>query len=167
MNLKKKIAPARMQRDGMNSHQFFVALPNAVRELLPTELKPFKTNVRSWLTQLYYGAPYLHYEVWNLGERRGRVELGLHFESKTHAENERLLHGFQMCLFEIKTELGESFEAEPWDKGWSKVYETIERKPFTQGYLEEVAERLAQIIVVLQPIFEAVHEPRGVRVSKR
>lgn len=151
----------------MNSHQFFVAIPAAVRERLPAELKTFKTNVRSWLAQLHYGVPYLHYEVWNLGERRGRVELGLHFESRTRDENEQLLHGFQMHLFEIKSELGESFEAEQWDKGWSKVYETIERKAFTQGYLEEVADRLAQIIIVLQPIFEVVYEPRSVRASRK
>jgi len=50
-------------------------------------------------------------------------------------------------LFEIKAELGSSFEAEPWDKGWTKVYETIPLEPFSAEYLERVAARTAQVMV--------------------
>ena len=110
--------------------------------------------------QLYYTHPLLHYEVWNLGERRGRLEIGLHFESRDRAENERLLAGFQARLFEIKTELGDSIEAEQWDKGWTKVYEVIPLETFTADYLERVASRLAQWIVVAQPIFDHLARPR-------
>ena len=111
----------------MNGNEFFGALPASTRAHLPRHLREFKVNRRSWLVQLYYAHPLLHYEVWNLGERRGELEIGLHFESRNRAENERLLAGFQSRLFEIKAELGDSIEAEQWDKGWTKVYEVMAR----------------------------------------
>jgi hypothetical protein len=144
----------------MRSHDFFNALPEATRPRLPKALQPFKAMRRSWLAQLYYVDPMLHYEVWNLGARRGGLEVGLHFESKNAVENERLLVGFQSHLFEIKAELGESVEAEAWDKGWTKVYEVIPLEPFTPDYLERVTARLAEMIVVMQPIFEKVYKKR-------
>lgn len=156
-----------MDKMHMKSGEFFAALPAATHERLPKHLRNFRVNKRSWLVQLYYVQPLLHYEVWNLGARKSKLEIGLHFESRKREENTHLLHGFQSHLFEIKAELGESFEAEPWDKGWSKVYETIEREPFSTEYLEVVAERLSQVIVVMQPIFELVHQLRVARSRKR
>lgn len=144
----------------MRSHEFFGALPDAARPLLPRHLQNFSVNRRSWLVQLYYTIPQLHYEVWNLGDRRGKLEIGLHFESRQPAENERLLRGFQAHLFEIKAELGESVEAEQWDRGWAKVYEVIPREPFTPDYLNRAAARLVQMIGVMQPIFEKVYKKR-------
>jgi hypothetical protein len=142
----------------MNGSNFFGAIPDATRSRLPKPLQGFKVNRRSWLVQVYYTDPLLHYEAWDLGGRRGRLEIGLHFESRRHAENERLLIGFQSCLFEIKADLGESIEAEQWDKGWTKVYETIPREAFTPEYVERVAARLAQMIQVMQPIFDQVYK---------
>jgi len=63
-----------------------------------------------------------------------------------------LLDGMLAHLFEIKAELGLSFEAEPWDKGWTKVYETIPLDKFSTEYLERVAARVAQVIGILEPI---------------
>jgi hypothetical protein len=84
------------------------------------------------------------------------LEIGLHFESRNSAINERLLNGFMRHLFEIKAELGDSFEAEMWDRGWTKVYETIPLETFDEAYVDRVAMRLAQVIVVIQPILEEV-----------
>jgi hypothetical protein len=136
----------------MKSSDFVRALPEAVRPRLPKRLRDFKTASRSWLAQFYYDDPRLHYEVWNLGERRKRLEIGLHFESRERELNARLLEGMLAHLFEIKAELGSSFEAEPWDKGWTKVYETIPLESFNAEYLERVAARVAQVIRVLESI---------------
>lgn len=132
------------------------ALPNAVRPKLPKKLQPFKVYLRAWLVQFSYTDPLLHYEVSNLGERRGVLEIGLHFESRTSEVNAKLLEGVMQYLFEIKLELGDQIEAEMWDKGWTKVYETIELEPFDEAYLDHVAGRLAKMMTVLQPIFEKV-----------
>ena len=140
----------------MKSADFMRALPDAVRAKLPQNLQPFKINLRSWLVQLYYANAQLHYEVVTYGERRGVLEIGLHFESRQPDENARLLNGFLQHLFEIKAELGDHVEAEMWDKGWTKVYETLPLETLSEAYLERVAERLARMISVLQPIWEKV-----------
>ncbi len=140
----------------MKSTEFMRALPTAVRAKLPKPLQAFKINLRSWLVQFYYANALSHYEVVTYGERRGILEIGLHFESRQPDENARLLNGFMQHLFEIKAELGNQVEAEMWDKGWTKVYETIPLETMTDAYLERVAERLARMISVLQPILEKV-----------
>ena len=131
-------------------------LPNSVRHLLPLSLQKFRTSTRSWLCQLYYRDPYLHYEAWNLGRQRGLMEIGLHFESKNRATNARCLAGFQQHMFEVKAALGSDWEAEPWDKGWTKVYTVIELDGFNEAYLEQVARLLALSMTVLQPIFDEI-----------
>lgn len=140
----------------MKSADFMRALPNAVRAQLPRSLQAFKTNLRPWLVQFYYANAQLHYEVVTHGERRGVLEIGLHFESRNPDENARLLNGFMQHLFEIKAELGDHMEAEMWDKGWTKVYETLPLETMNDNYLNRVAERLARMIQVLQPIWEQV-----------
>ena len=140
----------------MRSSDFMRALPAATRAKLPKKYQTFKVYLRAWLVQLSYADPLLHYEVVTHGDRRGVLEIGLHFESRTSEVNTKLLEGFMKYLFEIKMELGDRVEAEMWDKGWTKVYETIDLEDFDEVYLEHVADRLAKMIVVLQPIFEKV-----------
>jgi hypothetical protein len=138
----------------MRASEFMRAIPSATRAKLPRKWQHFKTNVRPWLVQLSYTEPLLHYEVVTLGERRGVLEIGLHFESRNPAVNAQLLDGFMRHLFEIKAELGGGIEAEMWDKGWTKVYETIPLETFDEAYVDRVAMRLAHMIGVLQPILE-------------
>ncbi len=140
----------------MKAHEFMRAIPAATRAQLPKRLQTFKVNVRPWLVQLYYTDPLLHYEVVTLGERRGQLEIGLHFESRNSVINAELLDGFLQHLFEVKAELGDQVEAEMWDKGWTKVYETLPLETFNTEYLERVARRLATMMTALQPIFEQV-----------
>jgi hypothetical protein len=143
----------------VRASEFMRAIPVATRAKLPRKLQNFKTATRPWLVQLSYADPLLHYEVVTLGERRGILEIGLHFESRDPAVNARLLDGFMRHLLEIKAELGDGFEAEMWDKGWTKVYETIPLETFDEAYVDRVATRLAQVIVVMQPILEEVSKP--------
>src|SRR5689334_2349869 len=107
----------------LTSSQFMSALPAATRTALPAEWRKLRSAHRSWLCQIYYANPRLHYEVWNMGEQRGKIELGLHFESQDRDENFALLAGFSRRMAEVKATLGAQWEAEPWDRGWSKVYE--------------------------------------------
>jgi hypothetical protein len=127
-------------------------IPPATHAKLPAELQDFKVARRSWLVQLYYADPHVHYEVVTLGVKRGQLEIGLHFESRNAAANEQLLEGFMRHLFEIKAELGDGIEAEMWDRGWTKVYETIPMETFDAAYVDRVAARLAQLIMAMQPI---------------
>jgi hypothetical protein len=132
------------------------ALPGATRALLPAGMQRFRSAHRSWLCQVYYRDPRLHYEVWNLGQQRGLLELGLHFESRDRAVNARLLAGFSRNMAEVKATLGPQWEAEPWDKGWSKVYEVLPLEGFSDELLKATAARLARAIIVLQPIWDSL-----------
>jgi hypothetical protein len=142
----------------MRLDELLRAIPPATQAKLPKSLQGFQVARRSWLVQLYYGDPLVHYEVVTLGAKRGELEIGLHFERRNSAANEQLLNGFMQHLFEIKAELGDSFEAEMWDKGWTKVYETIPMETFDDAYVDRVAGRLAQVITVLQPILEHLND---------
>ena len=132
------------------------ALPTATRACLPANLRKFRSAHRSWLCQFYYHDPNLHYEVWNMGEARGKLELGLHFESRDHAVNAALLDGFARCMVEVKATLGPQWEAEQWDRGWAKVYEVLPYEPFSDETLQSVAARLARAMTVLQPIWDSL-----------
>ncbi|MCS6909601.1 MAG: hypothetical protein NZM11_03410 [Anaerolineales bacterium] len=145
----------------LTSSQFMAALPAAVRPHLPPALQKFRSVHRSWLCQLYYTDPRLHYEVWNLGERRNRLEIGLHFESRDRALNAALLRGFSARMVAVKAILGPQWEAEHWDKGWTKVYETVPYEPFSTEVLDAVARRLARAITVLQPLWEEIQRRLG------
>jgi hypothetical protein len=140
----------------LTSSTFMRALPEAVRAELPPAQRKFKTTVWGWLCQLYYRDPRLHYEVWNMGEQRGKLELGLHFESRDRAVNAALLAGFSQHMAEIKATLGPQWEAEPWDKGWTKVYEVVPYEPFTDELLASLSARVARAITVLQPIWDSL-----------
>ena len=133
-----------------------LALPDATRAELPAGLRKFRSTHRSWLCQLYYHDSNLHYEVWNMGEQRGKLELGLHFESRDHAVNSALLAGFSRRLVEVKATLGPQWEAEQWDRGWTKVYETVPYEPFSDETLHAIAKRLATAMTVLQPIWDSL-----------
>jgi hypothetical protein len=78
--------------------------------------------------------------------------VGLHFESRDRAVNARLLAGFSRHMAEVKATLGPQWEAEPWDKGWSKVYDAVPLEGFSDELLEATAARLARAMTVLQPI---------------
>jgi hypothetical protein len=138
----------------LTSSQFMHALPAATRGHLPASLRGFKSHVRGWLCQLYYRDPLLHYEVWNLGERRGRIEIGLHFESRDRAKNSALLAGFSRRMVEVKARLGPQWEAEQWDKGWTKVYEAVPYEPFSAVFLGNVSQRLAKAMIILTPMLD-------------
>ena len=140
----------------LTSSQFMQALPEAVRPQVPQRWRKFKTAGRPWLVQLYYTDPLLHYEVTNLGERRGLLEIGLHFESRTSGTNTALLEGFRNCLVEVKATLGPQWEAEQWDRGWTKIYETVPYEPFSDETLRAIAKRLATAMTILQPIWESL-----------
>ncbi len=142
----------------LSQSAFLQSLPELARPLLPAPLRGFQFRF-PWRTllQIHYGEPSLHYEVGHVWQRPGqRVagwELGFHCEARDHTLNRFLLDGFSRHLFEIKATLGESIEAEMWDRGWTKIYEVYPDEPLTPEYGAAVAARLAAIMACLHPMF--------------
>lgn len=138
---------------GMHSSEFMQRIPLVVRRKLPPGLRDFQWRARSYLIQLYYGDPDMHFEVWSL-KRLGRLEMGLHFESEDGAFNERMFLFFDRYIIELKAKLGQGVELERWDRGWSRIFESIPLSPFDETFLESVSTRLAEMISLLQPLCE-------------
>ncbi len=137
---------------------FVKTVPEQARGYLPRDLQKFKVLLMPWLSQMYYENKLLHYELVKLPSRysENRFELGLHFESKDRALNERLLAGFDRYLYEVREALGDNWCAEPWDRGWTKVYTTFDYEVLDDAFAEEMAQQLAHTIQILQPIYEIV-----------
>lgn len=136
----------------LSQKQFLHTMPNMVIPHLPERLQGVHAVTWNWLVKFHFGEPRLHYEISRVPRREG-WELGFHFESKDKNLNRFLLQGFRRHLFEIKDTLGQSMEAEMWDRGWTKIYEVYPSAPLTTSYQAEVGKRLAQIIICLHPIF--------------
>lgn len=142
----------------MSQAAFVTGLPEVLKPMLPPHLQSFQVR-RPWgnLLQFHFGEPALHYEVARVNPRPGQPaqgwELGFHWEARDQRLNRFLLIGFRRHLFEIKTELGETIEAEMWDRGWAKIYEVYPDAPLTADYQTTLAARLAAIMICLQPIF--------------
>jgi len=128
-------------------------IPVAVRPKLPPGMRDFQWRARSYLVQLYYGDPDVHFEVSSL-RRLGRLEIGLHFEKRDRAFNERMFLFFDRHIIEIKAQLGKSIELERWDRGWSRIFESIPLPSFNETFLETVSTSLAKMIPLLQPLCE-------------
>ena len=140
------------------SHIKFVqTLPEQVIPQLPEALQTIQVRQPfRWIVQFHYGEPRLHYEVTKArrqGNFQGGWELGFHCESKDKQLNRFLLDGFRRHLFEIKDILGDSIEAEMWDKGWTKIYEVFPENSLTSAYQVQVGKRLAEIITCLHPVY--------------
>src|SRR5436305_3439679 len=131
---------------------FLAATLEAARSLLPAELRDFQERYRGPLAQAYYDDPDQHFEVW-LRRSAGRLELGLHFEARDRAANGRMLEWFAVELGWIKAELGEHVEAEPWDRGWTRVHQTLAlAEPLSSEVRDDFAHRLARMIELLEPL---------------
>lgn len=131
---------------------FLRTMPDAVIPHLPADLQGIQARQPfRWIVQFHYGEPRLHYEVSRVRDRGW--ELGFHCEARDKHLNRLLLAGFRRHLFEIKDALGDSIEAEMWDRGWTKVYEVYPGGELTEAYQQAVGRRMAEIIAILHPVY--------------
>lgn len=131
---------------------FLRTLPAYIWPHLPPGWNPLQVR-QPWggLIQFYERSPAIHYEVGRAWQQPG-LEIGLHFEARDQAHNERRLQAVQRHLVEIKHILGPQIEAEPWDRGWTKVYEVYPSPVLDTVAQDAVGARVAAWIACLQPI---------------
>jgi hypothetical protein len=137
---------------------FFGGLRKGVKSKLPQELKAFEiSRGHSRLLKLHYGHPEFHFEAWHhTGD--GRLEIGLHFEGAIDA-NQRAFDYFRERMVEVKARLPRA-ELEPWDRGWSRLYETLPAPQLDELVLPGAIDRLDAYITTLQPMLAAYFERR-------
>lgn len=129
---------------------FFTGVRKGVKAKLPRELKAFQSGRgHGRLMKIHYGHPEFHFEVWHhTGD--GRLEIGLHFEGPADA-NLRAFDYFRDRMVEVKAQLPRA-ELEPWDRGWSRLYETLPAPQLDEHVLAGAIERLDAYITTLQPM---------------
>ena len=132
--------------------EFFAGLRKGLRASLPPELRDFELG-RGWsrLLKIHYGRPELHFEAWHhMGA--GRLELGLHFEGP-RALNDDAFDFFRAHMVEVKAVLPRA-ELEPWDRGWSRLYETLPAAQLDENVQRAAVERMAAYITTLRPMLD-------------
>ena len=132
---------------------FFSGLRKGVKSKLPPDLRAFETSRgHSRLLKLHYGHPEFHFEAWHhIGD--GRLEIGLHFEGRPDA-NQEAFDYFRERMVEVKARLPRA-ELEPWDRGWTRLYETLAAPQLDEPVLALAIERLDAYITTLQPMLAA------------
>ena len=131
---------------------FFAGLRKGLKAKLPAALRGFRTTRgRGRLIKVYFEQPAFHYEAWH-HTGAGRLEVGLHFEASA-AENQAAFDFFRARMVEVKARLPRA-ELEPWDRGWSRLYETAQAARLDEDVLARAVECMATYVVTLQPLLE-------------
>ena len=131
---------------------FFAALRKDLKAKLPTGQRDFRTTRgRGRLMKVYFAEPAFHYEVWH-HTGAGRLEIGLHFEAAADT-NQEAFDFFRARMVEVKAGLPRA-ELEPWDRGWSRLYETLPAARLDERVLGDAVECMAVYVVTLQPMVD-------------
>jgi len=107
---------------------------------------------RGRLLKIHYGNPDFHFEVWH-HTGAGRLEIGLHFEGERQ-HNAQAFDFFRARMVEVKQSLPRA-ELEPWDRGWSRLYETLPAAQFDVAALGRGADLMRAYITTLEPLLQA------------
>ena len=131
---------------------FFSALRKDLKAKLPAGLRNFRTTRgRGRLMKVYFAEPAFHYEAWH-HTGAGRLEIGLHFEA-TAETNQAALEYFRARMVEVKAGLPRA-ELEPWDRGWTRLYETLPAARLDERVLDGAVDCMAGYVVTLQPMVD-------------
>jgi len=131
---------------------FFAGLRKGLKSKLPPELRKFESGRgRGRLMKVHFEHSETHFEVWH-HTGATRLEVGLHFEAD-QALNQRAFDYFRARMVEVKAGLPHA-ELEPWDRGWSRLYETIPAPQLDERAQEAGIDLLADYITTLQPMLE-------------
>ena len=146
----------------MTTRQTFCkGLPRAVADQLGSAAAPH-SSATGWMVKLWFGNKDLHYEC-GVYLHRKVVELGLHFESDAFT-NQLLLGAIRGHVKTIARRLP-SARIESWDKGWARVWESIDLAPLEPKFKAQVTKRFTRYVRVLEPILED-ELPADVRWSR-
>jgi hypothetical protein len=145
--------PTRRRVPGsLSTADFLKGVLEQTRAQLPATPEPLHAQHQGALIKFHDGHhPAIHFELW-LHHNRARVELGLHFETRDADRNQRLLDFVAEDLMFLKAALGQGLEAEPWDKGWTRLYLTRPINHLGPAEQSHLATAFAEFIKTLDPL---------------
>ena len=134
----------------MRFHEFLLRVRELAEAQLPADAPRLQERLRPSLIQLYRDDPRLHYEVW-IQRKTGRIEVGLHFEGERET-NYRWAEALGRHALELRARLGHGVELEEWTRSWTRLHRTLPLRKLDDELAQEVAEDLARLIQVMEPI---------------
>jgi len=148
----------RARRDALAPGEFFAGVRKGLKATLPEDLRRFEVGRgHSRLLKIHYGRPEVHFEAWHhTGD--GRLEVGLHFEG-TAPFNDSAFAYFRARMVEVKALLPRA-ELEPWDRGWSRLYETLPAPVLDERAQDAAREKMGAYIAALQPMVSSFLEDK-------
>jgi hypothetical protein len=158
---EREVEPAlplqRLELGNLKPATFLLRVAASLDRQMGATHQDFHHQARSRLVQFWIGPDRtVHYELW-VHERTAQLELGLHLESSP-ARNKALYRELDKCLLEIQAGLGPTLWLEEWDHGWVRLYETVPLWPLDDARVEQISERLSEIISFLQPLLRSLEE---------
>lgn len=143
--------------DSLRRHDFFAAIVERLRSHLPEARRGFRHRASTSQVKIHYGNERVHYEVWTDGQR-DQIELGLHFEDGP-VSTAVYLAFFDAHIVELKHHLGPQIDLERWTSSWGHLYEIVPLTRLDPALADRLANRLAALIVALQPLVDAAAVP--------
>ncbi len=139
---------------GVNVREFLALVEARLPQALPPGYRGYTSRIAFGFVQAHYGDPRVHYECW-VQRKTGLLEIGLHFEG--HRE---FSYGWAAALAErmddVMDGLTPAVELEEWTERWTRLHERWPAPQLDEALAARAAARLADYIVVLQPIVEAL-----------
>jgi hypothetical protein len=153
MTQPPRAAPIRRRLPGaLSTAEFLDGVLEQTRARLSAATQHLEGRRQYALVKFYtVENPAIHFELW-LHSNRRRVELGLHFETRSADRNQRLLEFVADELMFLKAALGNGIEAELWDKGWTRVYLTRSIDRLDPAEQSQLAQAFAELIETLEPL---------------
>ena len=139
---------------------FYDGIAKRLKVGLPPELRRFRHRGAFNLMKIWYDHYRVHYEV-VLDQQIDMIELGLHFEDGS-ASSLAYLALLDGQILEIKDRLGPQIELERWTQSWARIYELRPLVPISDTVCEDCANRLIEMISLLQPIIAG----SGIRLER-
>ncbi|HUF52551.1 MAG TPA: hypothetical protein VMR52_02105 [Dehalococcoidia bacterium] len=150
----------------MRVADFMALIEEGTLAALPAELRESCVHrVRFVWFQVHFHSPKVHYEVC-LTRKTERIEIGLHFEGPRDFSY-RWAELIAPHMAEIQAGMDASWELEEWTASWTRLHTTIPYDPPSPGLAAEIAETLARLITVCQPVIEREREnvPAGLEAE--
>ena len=135
----------------LSKAEFLRGVLDGVRARLGGELQTLRARQQWSLIKFFDDEPSIHFELW-LHTDRATAELGLHFETRNAEHNQHLLEYVADDLPFLKEVIGQGLEAEPWDKGWTRLYISHRLDRLDRVEQDRLAAAFAMFIETLEPI---------------
>ncbi|HEU0114500.1 MAG TPA: hypothetical protein VFQ80_07485 [Thermomicrobiales bacterium] len=138
---------------GLTRRDFFAAVVDGLRPLLPPALANFSHHANPMLLKVFFANERVHYEV-ATHAHLDLLEIGLHFEDGP-VSTAAYLAWFDRQIVEIKHDLGPELELERWTATWGRLYEMRPLGRLDRRFAGATAQRLAALVAGLQPLVVA------------